>query len=301
MSLCFYTILVLLIILLGGRWVIGQWNVSRMTLWAAFIVVMLGIDYVHRDTHMILRMVVLCSTLLVLMKCIVYAEWSRQTDGQMTWMRWMMFSMLWFGMDPNPWQMKRRKLSWRSDFIIGLTCLVAGWGTCFLLVHLGVSQLIAVFMAMSIAFHFGLLRLLTAFWRFCGYPVRPLFRNPLKSNGLADFWAARWNIAFSQMMARTVKRPLASHLGKRWSMFAVFLASGIFHELAITVPVQSGYGGPLTYFLLHGAIVRVERDGWPIWQKRVVTLILVVVPLPLLFPEKFTQEVILPCLNFLGG
>ncbi len=301
MELYLYTGLIILGILVLARGVIGRWLIPRPILWLVPAVILIGIDRMHTDTHVILRMIVICTTLLALMKGIVYAEWTRQTGGQLSWPRWMMFSALWFGMDPAAWQGKRRKLSWKGDFYTGLTCMVIGWGICILLAKFEVVHLVAVFIPMSLAFHFGALRLLTAFWRLCGFPVRPLFRNPLVSRGLADFWSARWNISFSQMMARAVRRPLVGRLGQKGSILAVFVASGLLHELAITLPVQSGHGRPFIYFLLHGVVVLIEKDTWPVWLKKIITLLLVVVPLPLLFPEKFTQEIILPCLTLAGG
>lgn len=301
MELYIYTLLIIAGILICSRWVIDAWRVPRLILWLVYGFILFGVERMHIETHVILRMIVICTTLLALMKGIVYAEWRRQTGGQLTWGRWLMFSALWFGMDPTAWQGKRKKVSWKGDFYTGMTCVIVGWGVSILLVKFEVSHLVAVFIPMSLAFHFGALRLLTAFWRLCGFPVRPLFRNPLESRGLADFWSARWNISFSQMMARAVRRPLVDRLGQKGSIFAVFVASGLLHELAITVPVQSGYGRPFIYFLLHGAMVLIEKDTWPVWLKRSITLLLVVVPLPLLFPEKFTQEIILPCLTLAGG
>jgi alginate O-acetyltransferase complex protein AlgI len=114
---------------------------------------------------------------------------------------------------------------------------------------------------------------------------------------LADFWSKRWNLSFSQMMTRAVQRPVAKRFGKRIGVFSVFLVSGLLHELAITLPVQSGYGLPTLYFTAHGLVVLVERDTWPLWRKRILAITLVSAPLPLLFPEQFTQEVIIFTLN----
>ena len=48
----------------------------------------------------------------------------------------------------------------------------------------------------------------------------------------------------SQMMARVVMRPTERLLGSRGSMLLVFLVSGLLHEVAITLPVQAGFGLP---------------------------------------------------------
>lgn len=79
----------------------------------------------------------------------------------------------------------------------------------------------------------------------------------------------------------------------------VFLVSGLLHEIAITLPVREGYGGPTLYFLMHGLAVRLERAGWPLWWKRLWTMLRIVGPLPLLFPDAFVQDVILRCLRVL--
>lgn len=36
---------------------------------------------------------------------------------------------------------------------------------------------------------------------------------------------------------------------------AGFALSGLLHEMAISVPVRAGFGLPLLYFLMHGALV----------------------------------------------
>jgi len=140
--------------------------------------------------------------------------------------------------------------------------------------------------------HFGLLRLLTAFWRKQGFPVRVLFRNPLQMRGFRDFWARRWNLAYSEMMARTVQRPLSPILGEKGSVFAVFLISGLLHEPAITVPVQAGYGLPTLIFVVHGIFSVVEKKN-SIFSA-VACAALLITGLPYLFNDKFQTEVILP-------
>ncbi|MGJ8677741.1 MAG: MBOAT family protein [Akkermansiaceae bacterium] len=301
MNLVIYTTIVWLIIILGAQFIHSKWQVPRLLVWFISGLVLWAMERLHADTHYILRMVVLCTTMLALMKGVVYAEWTRQTGGKLTCGRWLMFAILWFGMDPAAWKGARRKLSWKGDFAIGVSCLLIGWVICIVLVKLGVTNIIIVFIPMSMAFHFGALRLLTAFWRRCGFPVRTLFRNPLASKGLADFWSARWNLSFSQMMARAVKRPIDEKLGQKAAVFTVFLASGLLHELAITIPVKAGYGMPFLYFLIHGMMVLLEKDSWPLWLKRGLTLLFVVAPLPLLFPDVFTNEIILPFLKMVAG
>src|SRR5262249_60569458 len=115
---------------------------------------------------------------------------------------------------------------------------------------------------------FGIFNILAAFWRPLGVNARPLFRAPLLSTSLSEFWSKRWNLAFSEMTALAIYRPATAAFGRRGAIIAAFVVSGLLHELAISVPVKAGYGGPSLYFLLHGLLVAVEnwleRRGMPI-------------------------------------
>lgn len=261
---------------------------KRYLLWPGMIAVLGIVHMLHLGDHPFARMVAICSVLLICMKGIVLAEWG----GRLTWRRRLIFCFLWFGMEPTPFAAKKRKLNWKKDALTGAACFLIGMAASVAVAQLDGAPLLLMFVPLSLAFHYGVLRLLTAFWRRQGIAVRPLFRNPLVSRGLGDFWSRRWNLSFSQMMARTVQRPLTPRIGKRAALFAVFLVSGLLHEIAITVPVQAGYGLPTLYFALHGAAVLLERENWPLWQKRGAALVLVALPLPILFPAEFTQQVI---------
>jgi len=156
-----------------------------------------------------------------------------------------------------------------------------------------------MFVPMSLAFHFGALRVLKGILRSAGYPVRTLFPNPLEARGIADFWSRRWNVGYSQMMQRLVGRPVRSRWGEAAGAFAVFVASGVLHELAITLPVRSGYGLPTLYFTLHGVLMLLERKwGRPVG--RIPTLLLVALPIGWLFPTAFREGVIVWCLEVFG-
>src|SRR5262249_17079976 len=121
---------------------------------------------------------------------------------------------------------------------------------------------------LSFLLHFGIFYLLAGLWRLAGADCRPLFREPLRSRSLHEFWGQRWNLAFVEMAAVAVYRPLASRVGKTLATLATFLFSGVLHEIAISVPVRAGYGLPLLYFALQGLLVVAERGcekvGWAV-------------------------------------
>ena len=156
--------------------------------------------------------------------------------------------------------------------------------------------------------HFGLFNLVAGAWRRAGVDCRPLFVAPLRSTSLGEFWGRRWNLAFSQMTAIAIYQPLVRRAGRRAALAASFLGSGLLHELAISVPVRAGYGLPLAYFALHGALVmaegRLARAGRPIdrvaWAGRAWTLAWLVVPLPILFHRPFLAGVAWPLIGMPG-
>ena len=132
--------------------------------------------------------------------------------------------------------------------------------------------------------------------RVAGFPVRTLFPNVLEAKGVGDFWSRRWNVGYSQMMQRLVGRPVAGIAGEGVGVMAVFVGSGLLHELAITLPVRSGFGLPTLYFTLHGILTLVERK-WGRPMGKVPALLAVMLPLPWLFPPAFQREVIEACLG----
>ncbi|MDE0858658.1 MAG: MBOAT family protein [Akkermansiaceae bacterium] len=241
------------------------------------------------DADPIVRMVGICAVLLAAMKGLVYAEWAG--PKQLTWSRYFIFGLLWFGMDPGTFAKKRAGLSYKGDLGWGLLMLVVGFTMAWVVWTLEYRDIILMFVPMSLGFHFGALRVLKAIHRSFGFPVRTLFPNLLKAQGIGDFWSRRWNVGYSQMMQRVVGRPLGNIVGRDGGVMAVFLVSGLLHEVAITLPVMAGWGCPTLYFVFHG--------GLAVWERRtgrqlgkVLTLILVGAPLGFLFPQVFQVEVI---------
>jgi D-alanyl-lipoteichoic acid acyltransferase DltB (MBOAT superfamily) len=134
-------------------------------------------------------------------------------------------------------------------------------------------------------------------------PCDALFRAPLRSGSLTEFWARRWNLAFSEMTSIAVYRPLSPRTGRGPALLAGFLASGLLHEMAISLPVRAGFGLPLLYFAIHGGLVLVERalgrSGRSLsgWVGRGWAVLWLVGPLPILFHRPFLAGVVWPLIG----
>jgi alginate O-acetyltransferase complex protein AlgI len=108
--------------------------------------------------------------------------------------------------------------------------------------------------------HFGSFHLLSCLWRRAGVDAPPIMNRPLASASLTEFWGKRWNLGFHALAERFVFRPLRRPLGVRGAMLAVFVASGLVHELVISLPARAGFGLPTAYFALQGLGIVLERS-----------------------------------------
>ena len=156
--------------------------------------------------------------------------------------------------------------------------------------------------------HFGTFHLLSLTWRSLGIDARPVMRNPLRSTSLAEFWGRRWNTAFHELAARFTFRPLRRVAGPVAATLLAFLASGLIHELVISVPARGGYGLPTGYFLLQGLGLLGERARVArrlglgrAGRGRLFTLVVAAGPAFWLFPPVFIRAVILPMLAAIGA
>lgn len=262
--------------------------------WLLLGAVVAGADFTLSGNDTVWRMVGICCVLLGAMKGLVYAEWAG--GERLTTLRYGVFAFLWFGMDPASFRNRRDGLSWKADVKLGLLLMLVGTLGAWMVWAMEWRQIFIMFLPMSLGFHFGALRVLKGVLRAAGFPVRTLFPNVLETRGIGDFWSRRWNVGYSQMMQRLVGRPVEALTGANTGVIAIFVASGVLHELAITLPVSSGFGMPTLYFTLHGFLTLWEkRRGRPFG--RIPALLAVVLPLGLLFPSAFQREVIARCLN----
>jgi len=211
----------------------------------------------------------------------------------------------WMGMRPSLFAKKRARdaAGARKLALHGVKCLLLG-AALFIVARAVAASTLApapkyalvlalALPALSLMLHFGLFDLLAGCYRLRGVPAGRLFRAPLLARGLGEFWSRRWNIGFSEMIAVVVHRPTRAYVGESGALFLSFLASGLLHEVAISVPVRAGYGLPTLYFLLHGGLVALERRlGRPLG--RTWTLFFLAAPLPLVFHPPFIRGVVWP-------
>ena len=153
--------------------------------------------------------------------------------------------------------------------------------------------------ALLLTIHLGIGDLLPWLLRWAGFAVPLLFDRPWAATSLAEFWSRRWNLAFVDMNRRLFLRPLCCYFGKRGSRFALFVLSGVLHELGLSFPAGAGWGLPLGYFVLHGALVaaeerfRIDNRAW--------TWFWLIGPSPWLFHEPFRRALIVPFYRWLHG
>jgi alginate O-acetyltransferase complex protein AlgI len=301
-----------------GRARPGAW--ARLGAWAVVLSATAGVERLCAAEPPGLRMLALIAALLFGMKAVVTVE--ARADGMpplRTW-QWLAFAATWAGMRPGIFATAGGPPLRDAGALLkrGASRLMLGAGlvgSAWLAWHRGQSLLgplgarvaatALLLPALSLIIHFGVFNLLAGGWRLAGVDARPMFRAPLAARSLAEFWGRRWNLAFSEMIALGVYRPLAGRLGRGPATAAAFLYSGLVHEVAISVPVLAGFGLPMTYFALHGLLVlverRLERTRYPVaswgWPRHVWVLGWLALPLPILFHPPFLAGVVWPLLG----
>lgn len=257
----------------------------------------------------LMLMIVVTSTLFLLMKSIVIAE-SRRTNVNLRSFQWLAFTFGWFGMRPSIFaSLPSHSKEYFSLLLKGVSRIAFGF--CLLYASVVVQRYpvtqkiylpqLLLLAGLSFILHFGVLNVVASFWRVTGVNAPELFRSPYKSKSLKEFWGKRWNIAFSEMTALVVYRPMkAASFGESAALAASFAISGLLHEAAISVPAGSGYGLPMLYFLIHAIAMRVESSPSmkPIMENDVLSRIwvfaLLIVPMPILFHPAFIEKVAVP-------
>ncbi|RED64753.1 wax synthase family protein [Cohnella lupini] len=290
---------------------------KRSLSWALAVGSIAFIDLATADEPAGFRMSVIIGVLLYGMKSVIYSEYVIREKRTIPFFRWVLFH-LWFGMRPYVFMRKKDKpyadasryfLDGFKRLLFGIALVLLSWGIWKFGIHFrwnrGLAAITAtapLLIGLSFIVHFGVFNLVTGYWRQLGYECQRLFRNPIRSTSLNEFWGRRWNLAFLEMTALGVYRPLSQIISHKSALFLAFLFSGILHELAISLPVRQGFGLPMLYFILHGIAMSaeraMERKGRPIsaipWVGRVWTMSWLLVPMPILFHAPFLKMIVWP-------
>jgi hypothetical protein len=80
----------------------------------------------------------------------------------------------------------------------------------------------------------------TLIFRAMGFAVEKLWDCPVAATSLGDFWGRRWNRIVPGFLREVLFLPLARRVGSRAALFAVFLSSGLYHEIFsfVTTPLH---------------------------------------------------------------
>ncbi|SEO85766.1 alginate O-acetyltransferase complex protein AlgI [Mucilaginibacter gossypiicola] len=299
---------------------LGYVFVKRELVWPGWLSMLLVIPVVYcifNHEHPVLKMLGIIATTFTGMKVITATVDYSSKKTKLKFIPWLAFAVGWAGMRaqpfetlgqqalPNAWTMIRFGI---SRVIGGLLLIVLAHGIVVLHFDTGVTYFLVsplLLVALSLILHFGLLSIGAGQWRLMGVNTYYLFRQPAKSMSLTEFWGKRWNLAFIEMTTITIFRLLRNKIGRGGALAVAFLFSGLLHELALSVPVNSGYGLPMLYFVIQGVVLLVEKKlirrniaflKHPILA-RLWLFFWLVVPMPLLFHAQFIKLVVWP----LGG
>lgn len=294
-----------------GRWLLRlHAGVARSLAWVAVLVSVMALHFVLLSEPPGFRMLALVVVGLTGMKLVVVTQCRLEGKTSLTAAQWQRFALAWLGMRPEPFRVPRR-----PDVRAGRALLLAGLRSTLIgLLVLGAARTVAgsvheripmvlVLVGASLVLHFGFCSALAGVWRWKGVSVEPLFREPTRATSLTEFWGKRWNLAFSRMTQLAVYRPLSARLGRPVASVVAFMFSGALHEMAISLPVRAGYGGPLAYFGLQAVLVHLERlardRGVAIEGRwgRAWTIAGLVLPMPWLFHGPFIRGVLLPVIG----
>ncbi len=299
-----------LILLVNGYYLtfISNKAVAKTVAWLIVITTVPYVLIITSEESSLYRMLAIVSLQLLAMKGVVMVE-SYPLRTNLNFIQWCAFSLGWFGMRPALFEkLPSRSLSYLQLVIKGISEILVGLLLLYSSTVVEASSIkiffvseLLLLVSLSLILHFGVLNLFTAAWRLAGVDVRELFRSPYKSKSLKEFWGRRWNIAFSEMTSLVAYKPLKHRVSPEIAMVLSFLLSGLLHEIAISFPVNSGYGLPLLYFLVHGVLMYAENTLS--FVKRIINdkilshiwvLGWLILPIPLLFHTKFIELVLKP-------
>jgi Membrane bound O-acyl transferase family len=276
--------------------------------WLLAIVFIFLITAYVNTTPMLMMLLYILSTFLSFK--IVVANNHLKNKQPLNFIQWCFFCYAWFGMNPLPFlQFPSKALSdYKYYFIKGAIRICIGFiiinGMYFIFskineTHFNWLLQLSYLVGLSFILHFGLLNMATGFLRMIGIPVTSLFKDPIKSTSLQEFWSKRWNIAFVELTTIAVLRPLKNRFGQQIAFWSSYLFSGLLHEMAISLPVMSGFGKPFIYFIIQAFLILTIEKHFIITLKNKVLktiwlLCALLIPIFLLFHDAFIQKIIIP-------
>ncbi len=261
--------------------------------------------FLFTEASPVFRMTVLVTVPLLSIKSLVYAEYSNK-GIPLNSVQFLCFFLGTAGMRPKLFlTMDLRRFKFQTGLLgkgsvrLILGCTIYLISIFYIPEKFYILKLMTSLVGISLFLHFGVLNIETWFWNCFGAKCNELFVSPLKSASLNEFWGKRWNLAFSEMTVITVFRPLKKNVSTETAEFCSFLVSGLLHEMAISVPVQKGYGLPLLYFLIHGILMHLEKKNSLVKKilshrigRHIWVISSLVLPMPILFHESFAREVV---------
>ncbi|MBW4889399.1 membrane bound O-acyl transferase family-domain-containing protein [Mucilaginibacter sp. HMF5004] len=307
-----YLISINLILIIPGYFIIQRKLI--LVSWLMLVVSVLAIHFIFLNAHPILRMLTIIATTFTGMKVVAATQSNKKTPLPISFKQWLVYAAGWAGMRVQPFQtLGSAPLPHAWAMIrFGISRIIAGFVIIWLahqimrfnLPHGLAYTLLSVLLLIgfSLILHFGLLSISAGAWRLHGVNTYLLFKQPAQALSLTEFWSKRWNIAFSEMTSIAIFRPVKNKSGSPIALMLAFAFSGLLHEMALTVPVSSGYGLPLLYFILQGALVLSEKlmsnHHITFLQNKVIArtwlFFWLVVPAPLLFHTQFIKQILFP-------
>ncbi len=292
----------LLIAVLTTEFLLGYWLVkikkAALVSWLFPVSSILIVHFLLLNEPAGFRMIALILVLLTGMKVVMATNYP---SLKFTFPKWFLYCFAWVGMNPEVF-FKHRSTPDQSLLHRGLLFFVTGLALLVLLsVGLNPGSIpegfkyyivsLILLIALSQVLHFGLLNISAWCLQVLKYPAYSLFRDPLRAESLRDFWGKRWNLAFTEMTSVAVYRPLS----KRWTITQAFLASfifsGLLHEVALSLPVKTGYGLPLLYFAIQLILILIEEKLFKRKPGKVWVILGLILPLPILFHPAIMKAV----------
>lgn len=250
-----------------------------------------------------IKLLVASLGLLVFVKLAAYL-WQRSEGGpRLQLVPFLLYMFSWPGVDVSGFRERRSQPlaktgerfleSWIA-LLLGIAGLVfsayMGGGESILWNYVGLYCFLLIF-------HLGLVEVMTDGLRLLGYSPQSGFDRPYLATSLRDFWSYRWNRAFIDMNKIFFLKTFKNKVPAPVLILFIFAISGVLHELALSYPVNAGWGLPLLYFVIQGAGFLLERQmRFP----RVLVLAWVILPSPLLFHPWFVNGLVGPLAKFLN-